>query len=1492
LTSALKRIEIKIGSKQNDNRRTYAESYLLTYLLTGLLSILFAQGPYTLSFDLSQFEFSIENGYDRVRGIEMSATTDKEYSLDLPLYHRTAQEDSSPFGLIGTKSMPFVADNTDKKGKHDILSRSVEEFLIDTNRVFVNARGDQGYSSIAFDGTNYLVVWADDRKFEIELGIWDIYCARMNQRGILLDSMGIFVATLNPGVEPIAIIEPAVSFDGTNYFVVWHDIRTAPGETDIVGTRITPSGIILDPAGIEISTAPGSQILPRVAFDGTNYMIVWEDLRSGATKDIYGARITPTGIVLDPSGIAISTFSGHQMIPSVAFDGTNYLVVWEDDRYANRDIFGCRVTQSGVILDPNGIPISIVPNDQKRPVITFGGLNYFVTWYDYRNYTTYVDVYGARVNPSGIVLDPEGIPISAEIYAQAFPSLSFDGLNYLVVWHDFRDLYTTYADIYCARVDQSGIVLDPAGIAISSAVGGQGRPAIAFDGRNYLTVWHDNRSMYNGDGFDIFGSRVAPSGSVLDPSGLLITIEIYAQFYPVGEFDGNNFLVTWQDFRHGTFTDIYCSGISLSGEILDHSGIPVSTARWTQKYPSVDFDGINYFVVWQDNRDFYFFPSIYGARIDKDRHVLDPNGILIASSDDEFPCEKPLIIFGGTNYFIVWSKFTGVHYDILGARVSPAGIVLDPNGIQIAHLLSNELEPALTFDGTNYFVVWEDWRDFGAHPPDIYGSRVNQSGAVLDPGGFPISEAVNSQSNPAIAFDGNNYLVVWEDDRSGVDNNDIYGTRVTPDGIVLDPEGIPIVTLPADQVRPKVSFNGSQFVVVWEDVNSGDLIGAKVSSAGMVSPIFPVSTSPGLQYEPAISHGPEDLMLVTFTGWVPQFENYRIWGKFMGEHALWTDDPLALAHNGNRHLVRKPNTQELHLVYTDGGKVIHRYSSNGGIDWTLPKISGDGKFPTITLSYDNLPLVAWTDEAGGLWYRRQIAQGVWDVLYHFYNPGLFDPKVNSPPSIAVIPSITNGVDVHIIATLMGEIQVNGVIHTVNDFWFPILQPELVILETVESCEGPMDPLFRSFPSVVRCDIDRSLHLVWVREDTVCYATKSWGQPWDNWGPQFGFDGLQSAHPFVETYGDMVYVVWQYKETPGAPEEVYKGWRQLAEPSFTHWERFTLTPNTASRYPVNASGLFTVYVDSPWPPINGSEIYYKVHPEDTPINISQTIASSLYPQSAARFTGSRTYLYTAWLDGDGPAYEIRFKKLAYIPPELLAYLTSNNGYETPSPYLIFRDSFISTWSVPVDIGYETITYQLPLEPGYRYKVKLIAYHESSGQWKEWVIIDNKQRHLIKYNAFEPETLEFWVPPSFYKDGLLEVVFDRITGDFATGGPFWVYRFEYEEELEGEEIASGGPMMQESQPLNEGSLIITPNPFANKLSIKAHLVVGNQRISFKVYDISGRLVKKLYDGMVENNFSINWAGEDENGRKVTAGVYFIAITHSNTKETFCHKVIKVE
>src|SRR5262245_31041279 len=75
-------------------------------------------------------------------------------------------------------------------------------------------------------------------------------------------------------------------------------------------------------------TLPGAT--PSVAFDGSNYFVVWADSRGQG--DIYGARVTPAGQVLDVGGIAVSTESHDQSNPEVAFDGTNYFVVWTDTR--------------------------------------------------------------------------------------------------------------------------------------------------------------------------------------------------------------------------------------------------------------------------------------------------------------------------------------------------------------------------------------------------------------------------------------------------------------------------------------------------------------------------------------------------------------------------------------------------------------------------------------------------------------------------------------------------------------------------------------------------------------------------------------------------------------------------------------------------------------------------------------------------------------------------------------------------------------------------------------------------------------------------------------------------------------------------------------------------------------------------------------------------------------------------------------------------------
>ncbi|MGQ9700962.1 MAG: hypothetical protein ACUVQT_00670 [bacterium] len=69
----------------------------------------------------------------------------------------------------------------------------------------------------------------------------------------------------------------------------------------------------------------------------------------------------------------------NQQSSDITFDSINFLVVWEDNRaLTNYDIYGCRVSTSGSVLEPNGILISGTTNNQENPsVVGFDHTNFF-----------------------------------------------------------------------------------------------------------------------------------------------------------------------------------------------------------------------------------------------------------------------------------------------------------------------------------------------------------------------------------------------------------------------------------------------------------------------------------------------------------------------------------------------------------------------------------------------------------------------------------------------------------------------------------------------------------------------------------------------------------------------------------------------------------------------------------------------------------------------------------------------------------------------------------------------------------------------------------------------------------------------------------------------------------------------------------------------------------------------------------------------------------
>src|SRR5438128_8621996 len=137
-------------------------------------------------------------------------------------------------------------------------------------------------------------------------------------------------------------------------------------ESDIYGVQLSPTGEMANPNGIPICRTPGLQrSAPAVGANGSGYFVAWEDYRNfngGAQYDVYGARITSAGIVLDTNGIPIATGPLQYFLalgsPAVGASQNDFLIVWENQKAAFSgpiNINGTLVSSAGAVAHPDGI---------------------------------------------------------------------------------------------------------------------------------------------------------------------------------------------------------------------------------------------------------------------------------------------------------------------------------------------------------------------------------------------------------------------------------------------------------------------------------------------------------------------------------------------------------------------------------------------------------------------------------------------------------------------------------------------------------------------------------------------------------------------------------------------------------------------------------------------------------------------------------------------------------------------------------------------------------------------------------------------------------------------------------------------------------------------------------------------------------------------------------------------------------------------------------
>jgi hypothetical protein len=223
--------------------------------------------------------------------------------------------------------------------------------------------------------------------------------------------------------------------------------------------------------------------------------------------------------------------------------------------------------------------------------------------------------------------------------------------------------------------------------------------------------------------------------------------------------------------------------------------------------------------------------------------------VVMADGPGETMRSFPAVAFGKDIFLVAWQEGwqgKGGSSRIFVARVGLDGKLLDSKGIEIAPCKTGVQEnPRVAFFNNTFLVAWQDMRN--KKDCDILGARISPDGKVLDKQPIAIAASPRTQAIPDIAADNKGFMVVWH----GFEGKEIYPkiftARVSPNGSPGKP-----IAIVNDSAAPRIAWNGKEHLVIHTTRQSKTWL--RMDTAGKVLPAPKVrSWLKGLTWDPRFS---------------------------------------------------------------------------------------------------------------------------------------------------------------------------------------------------------------------------------------------------------------------------------------------------------------------------------------------------------------------------------------------------------------------------------------------------------------------------------------------------------------------------------------------------------------------------------------------------------------------------------------------------------------
>jgi hypothetical protein len=274
------------------------------------------------------------------------------------------------------------------------------------------ASADVYNPTVAWSGSELGVAWTDSGK--------DVWFVRVAADGT---PIGVPAAITEPTADAAGV---AIAWGGDRWGLVWGDTRE--GVSKVFFAAISAMGVKLT-ADVRVSAAPLRSWLPALVWTGTDFAIAYREDSGTFTGRIFLAFVDAMG---NGGGIGpISDVVAWVDAPTIAWNGTQLAIVWDDDRVTDRELYAAFFDAGGVEAGPD-VRLTASAGYSENASIAWHDGAYRVVWEDDLS-TGAQGLLGADIDAAGTKLTPD-VDLASTILSPASPRLRWAGDRWGVFW--------------------------------------------------------------------------------------------------------------------------------------------------------------------------------------------------------------------------------------------------------------------------------------------------------------------------------------------------------------------------------------------------------------------------------------------------------------------------------------------------------------------------------------------------------------------------------------------------------------------------------------------------------------------------------------------------------------------------------------------------------------------------------------------------------------------------------------------------------------------------------------------------------------------------------------------------------------------------------------------------------------------------------------------------------------------------------------------------